>query len=303
MIQYLKHSQIDKSRWNNAIANSINEYFYAYSWYLDIVSPNWEALVYDDYQIVMPLTCKKKFSINYLYNPFFVQQLGLFSNKQLGHETIHLFLDNIPSTFKLIEINLNYANEIIDLKYNPQKNNNYELALNTDYSILQSNYSNNTKRNLSKAYKNNLIISENVTAQSIIDLFKYDRGKNISSLNEKEYSKLLLLIDELQKHVEVLITGVCNDSKHIIAGAILIKTKSKITFLFSGNSIEGKQKFAMFYLIDSMIQKHANSNLIFDFEGSNNEGIANFYKSFGAKNVPYNSIKINKLPKAIRWLK
>jgi hypothetical protein len=64
----------------NAIARSFNGIVYAYSWYLDIVSPGWDALVKDDYKSVMPLTWRKKYGIKYLYQPFFTQQLGVFSS-------------------------------------------------------------------------------------------------------------------------------------------------------------------------------------------------------------------------------
>ena len=45
MIAYLTHDQIDKSRWDDCIAHAVNGMAYAWSWYLDVVHPGWEALV------------------------------------------------------------------------------------------------------------------------------------------------------------------------------------------------------------------------------------------------------------------
>ena len=59
MIQLLKHNEIDKPRWDECIQNSPNGLIYAYSWYLDFISPKWEAMVRGDYEFIMPLTCKK----------------------------------------------------------------------------------------------------------------------------------------------------------------------------------------------------------------------------------------------------
>ncbi len=59
MINYLKHDQIDQQRWDDCIAHAPNGLVYAWSWYLDIVHPGWEALVEivdDKYLSVMPLT-------------------------------------------------------------------------------------------------------------------------------------------------------------------------------------------------------------------------------------------------------
>ena len=54
MISCLENKAIDKPKWDALIAECGN--IYAYSWYLDIVHPGWDALVDDDYQAVMPLT-------------------------------------------------------------------------------------------------------------------------------------------------------------------------------------------------------------------------------------------------------
>ena len=78
LILHLKNHQIDKAKWDAALLHSSNCKIYACSWYLDVVSPNWEALVTDNYEEIFPLTTKKKFTFQYLFTPFFVQQLGFF---------------------------------------------------------------------------------------------------------------------------------------------------------------------------------------------------------------------------------
>ena len=79
MIYFVKRNQIDEEKYNNCIATSLQSRMYAYSWYLDIVADNWNVLVLDDYEAVMPLPFHKKFLISYISQPFFTQQLGVFS--------------------------------------------------------------------------------------------------------------------------------------------------------------------------------------------------------------------------------
>ncbi len=81
MIKYLKHHEVAKDKWDECIDKAFNGIIYAYSWYLDLVSPEWEALIEDDYSIVFPLTQRNKNNINYLFQPVFTQQLGVFSKK------------------------------------------------------------------------------------------------------------------------------------------------------------------------------------------------------------------------------
>jgi hypothetical protein len=56
----LKHTEIDKQRWDKAIENSSFPSIYALSWYLDVVSPNWQALVSEDYSVCVSAYGKTK---------------------------------------------------------------------------------------------------------------------------------------------------------------------------------------------------------------------------------------------------
>ena len=81
----------------------------------------------------------------------------------------------------------------------------------------------------------------------------------------------------------------------LLCAAIFMKTKDRITFLFSGLTVEGKQRQAMTYLLDQVIQKYANQHYTFDFEGSDDENLARFYLGFGSDEVKYPSYSYNHL--------
>ena len=61
-IQYLSHKEINKTKWDACILNAPNGLIYPYSFYLDHMAKNWDALVFGDYEAVMPLTWNKKYS-------------------------------------------------------------------------------------------------------------------------------------------------------------------------------------------------------------------------------------------------
>ncbi|MEI7803410.1 MAG: hypothetical protein WCI97_12225, partial [Bacteroidota bacterium] len=89
---YLKHTEIDITKWDHCVKNSFNHLPYCYSWYLDVVSPGWDALISDDYEYIFPLTHRRKARINYLFQPYFTQQLGLFSSKKFSQKILNEFL-------------------------------------------------------------------------------------------------------------------------------------------------------------------------------------------------------------------
>lgn len=60
--------------------------------------------------------------------------------------------------------------------------------------------------------------------------------------------------------------------------------------MFSGANEEARQNAALPYLLDSYINANARSELVFDFEGSNNDELARFYLGFGSKSISYPQI-------------
>ena len=83
MIQYVKRKYLDEDKYNFCIENSIQSKVYAFSLYLDIVADNWDVLVLNDYKAVMPIPWNKKFLLKYSLQPFFCQQLGVYSKEIL----------------------------------------------------------------------------------------------------------------------------------------------------------------------------------------------------------------------------
>jgi hypothetical protein len=293
MITYLEHDAIDKAKWDALIAECGN--IYAYSWYLDIVHPGWEALVEDDYQSVMPLTGGKKFGVNYLFQPYFVQQLGVFS-KALTPETTEAFLKAIPSKYRFAEIRLNEGNAFAEGYEGVEYHRNVLLDLNQEYNAIHANYHQNTKRNLAKAESNNLQLVETVIPYHVVALFRDNRGALLDKWGDAEYGVLTHLAKEAQKRNSACVLGVTEKGVGLLlCAAIFMKTERRITFLFSGLTEEGKQRQAMTYLLDQVIQKHAKQSVTFDFEGSDDDNLARFYLGFGGQEVQYPSYIFNRL--------
>ena len=72
--------------------------------------------------------------------------------------------------------------------------------------------------------------------------------------------------------------------------------------MFSGSDDTAKETAAMTFLIDSVIKEFSPSQLVLDFEGSNDPDLARFYKGFGAKEIEYNSLEINRFTFPLKQL-
>ena len=289
MIRYIAHNQIDKQRWDECIAQSPDGMVYAWSWYLDVVHPGWEALVEDDYETVMPLTGGKKYGINYLFQPYFTQKWGVYGKNEVKKEKIEEFLEAIPKKFKFAEFRIDH--------YQVENHRNIELSLSQEYSVLAENYHSNTKRDLAKAKKENLKVVEDAEPSAIIELFRKNRGSDIKKWGDKEYNRLLNLVEAAKKHNSCLVLGAHNADNQLVAGAFFMISHKKIVFLFSGADESNKELHGLSFLLDFVIEKYSGTDYILDFEGSDNEGLARFYKGFGGKEIFYSGLEFNKLNK------
>lgn len=280
-IHHLQHKHIDFRKWDDTILSSANHLGYAYSWYLDIVSPGWEALVTDDYEFVMPLPVKRKYKIPYLVQPVLTQQLGIFSKSEISDEVIQLFIKNIP--YYSYELNMNERNFNTEVTKLP----NYVLKLDNPYENIQQKYSKNTVRNIEKARKSDLRIVEKIGVDEFIDLFSQVNPTAIAVIK----SAYRPLLTAGTKNKMITISGAYNTKNELIAGICHFYSGKRIVCLLPVSNAEAKKTSAMFLMIDNLIRTFAGTDKIIDFEGSKIEGIARFYKGFGGENQPYYILK------------
>lgn len=286
MIKLLVNSDIDKQKWDACIQSS-GRGFYALSAYLDLVSPNWEALVQDDYEAVMPLPIVKKYGVKLLIQPFFCQQLGLFSGKPLNSELWNLFQKALP--FYLF-ITYNLHSEMVFLKERMVTRPNFELDISKSYEELSNTYSSNTKRNIKKAIGEGVLIKE-TSIIDLIALYKKFIAPSTPEMREKHYRILEAIVG--LKGINATVIGAFNANGNLIAGTLFYGNSNRMVFLFSASSDEAKQNGAMSLIVDSFIRENAKKVNVLDFEGSSIPGLARFYSSFGAINNPYFNISKN----------
>lgn len=294
MIRYLENSAIDCAKWDALVTDCGS--IYAQSWYLDVVHEGWCALVLGDYEAVMPITGGKKFGVNYLFQPFFAQQLGVFSRQDVSSAMLKDFLDAIPKKYRFAEIRLNEKNTFDESIQGVDYHRNVLLDLSCDHETIRANYHNNTRRNLAKAESNGLEMDYEVGLERIIALFRANRGASVGAWGDAEYARLLRLEQALKQHNQAFVAAVnYHETKELLCGALFVMNESRVVFLFSGCSDRGKHLNAMTLLIDDIIGDFSGHPFAFDFEGSDDDNLARFYLGFGGEAVRYPSYTFNNM--------
>lgn len=295
-LAYIEHSKIDFQKWDSTISKSVNGIVYAYSWYLDIVSPGWDAIINDDYETVMPVTITRKAGSKFFVQPLLTQQSGVFSGKLISPEIVEEFLVFAQQHFRYININLNKYNKINAQKFTVKEYQTYELDLIQPYLKLYQKYSTNAKRNLRKAIDNRLSIVNSVTPNQLIDLIKNNLGEKVPELKEHQYNNIRKILSFSLQHGISEIIGAYTDKNELCSAGFFLSANNKSIYLFGGSDETGKENSAMFLIMDYFIKKNAEKNVILDFEGSNYPGLARFYAGYGALPSKYFNFKVNNLP-------
>lgn len=299
-IKYLPHQEIDKKKWDECIKSADNGLIYAYSFYLDMMAANWDALVWDDYHFVMPLPWKKKFTISYLYQPFLTAQLGIFG-KGINPQMVEGFIHAIPAEFRLIEMPLNAGNHPAKHKHVIDRNN-YVLDLRSAYENIYNQYNENTKRNIKKSAQAGSRIITDFDVEELISL-AVGQMKEYEKESKDNVKRFRKSYEHLHHNNGACTYGVVSASEQLTAAAAFFKFHNRAYYILVGNHPESKAAGASHALIDGFIKDHAGQELVLDFEGSDIPGLAQFYSGFGAVNEKYPFLKINRLPFYLKWLK
>jgi len=281
MIRFLKHHEIDKQKWDDAIGDSSAKSVYALSWYLDCVSNNWCALIEDDYISVMPLPVKPKWGITLITQPILCQQLGIFFTEKSLIKDLTVWLTSIPVTFPLIRLCLNGENAK-DKSIKGKPRNNYLLDLSNNYDTISGLYSNDCKRNIAKA-RNKAIITKTITIDEAFAFFK----QNESIFDNQQMRTIFDTI----KSQNLLSISAASHHETLISVSFFVKSFTSYIYLASCTNNHGRKSAANYLLIDLFIREHCNSKSILDFEGSTIDSIAKFFAGFGATKIEFLQVK------------
>lgn len=318
-IQFFTRKQIDSQQWDNLLAQSPQSSLYAFSWYLDIVSPNWAALIAlqdNDYQVVMPLPIAKSFGIAYIKQPLFCQQLGIFAkNTSIEQATMESFVAKVLQHFSYIaSYHFNIQNPLsfpFSAKVHEQKQEIYYthlVSLENDKKILRKNYKADRKMNLKRGLKTletgTTRIEQSTDISFLLAMFAQEVAHKIQGgVAKNAYNLLEKLFKALISRNLATLYYTINESGQPESGALFATDNQKIIYLFNAGFEEFRKKNGRTLLIDKILVENAQKPKFFDFESPEVPSIADFYESFGASAVPFLHWHHNNLPYLVQFLK
>ena len=309
MFRYLPHEQIDKRAWDACVSNAIQSELYAYSWYLDVVSPRWNAFVSSaagGYQAVMPLPTLKRYGICYVSQPLFAQQLGVFSTVAISPQAWQALWAMLDEHYSLVaHYQFNTANtaemplSLLPSGWAVKALHTHYLPLYQPYQQLWANYTPDRKTNLKRAYQQNLRVVESTDLAPLIAMFDQSVSHKIG-IHPKSYTWLTSLHEALAQRQKVRLLYTQHPNGKLGSGVMLAFHQHKIIYLFNAAYPWARASNGRTLLLDRTFKEYAQSPLVFDFESPELPNISHFYQSFGSTPQTIRQISYNHLP---AWLK
>jgi hypothetical protein len=291
-IRFLLRNEIDIEKWDRCILNATNGLIYARSFYLDTMAENWSALVEGDYNAIMPLTWNRKYGFSYLYQPSFTAQLGLFVSEPGDQKLIELFISHMKKYFRFCEIHLNYANDPSECI----RRANYTLHLGKPYAEIRKGYKKRLLENLAESENNEMTYFRSDDFSSTILLFRREYGKRFPHVKAHHYQQFELLCQKMSNLKMAFVNQVQDPAGNLLSSNIFFKDERRIYNIMPVTLKLGREKKSQFFLLDQLFREFSANDLVFDFEGSELPGIAEFYKQFGPGLSSYPFLRYNSLP-------
>lgn len=305
IIRYIPQKEIDVDKWNACIDAASNGLIYARSWWLDKMAGDWNALVLGDYKAIMPLTWKRKWRIQYLYQPYFTPALGIIG-QQVDKVIAERFLNHIPSNFKYWEIDLNEANSLIGALHKDdcslKQRTNFMIQLDQDYVSIADKYHRTLKKNLRRIESGDVRIT-NISVDELVSFCKSNYTKVSQKIGEEQYNKLSEALKHAHSLGQLQAIAVASSTGEMLAAYGALTDDKYIYSILGGSSAGGKELGAFYITIDFMIRSNSGCAKTFRFEGSDIESIAFFNRQFGAVERKYPHVKYNGLPWPLSVLK
>jgi len=291
-VKLLQNTEIDFSKWDNCIKNSFKGNIFALSWYLDISSPNWQAMVIGDYESVLPLLVKKKLRFELIYKPQFSGRLGIFSNDLLSPKAEMLFWRDIQLSYLATRINLNFFSTKPSFEeYTVTPIKSFLLDSATSYKNIQANFKEDQKTILATAKKDKVFFINSLMVGKLLSL-----AKNEKQYTEEELAKVQLICTATMRRNKGRIFG-AYDSDNSLGATVLVAGSHQTRDLLFATAVKGeKGKILLSALLNHILLLNANKNITFVIGPDSGALNQEFADNFGFSHSFTNEVSYNRLP-------
>ena len=258
-IIWLRSSEIHRAGWDECIKHAFNGSVYGYSWYLDAVCWEWEALVVGDYEMVMPLPLQKIGGVRIVANPFLLPYVSIYSRVRPSLEKIHQFFDAIP--YGQVKLSLLPFNGFPQYALTPRKLPQmvpFDLIM--DYDSVDQRFTSLFDQERYAKWEPQLSI---VRTQNLSDYLTFRSAVGQKHAMEEIYLKRLISYALRFKSVGIY---VAHDGVNMpVAMMVIVKCDNRLVVVDTARQRNDCGSSGLFYILRHVVRVNAESNLVLNF--------------------------------------
>jgi hypothetical protein len=291
LIQHLQHHQLDFNKWDACVFRDSNADPFLLSSWLNVVSPDWSALVADDYAAVFPVFIQKKLSWSFFDLPNFVQKITIYGDSSYTG-AIAQKLRNIQNGIDYVcyttdEIFLDPSTEITDRRHQI-------LQLREGIRFPTKVWG----RNIRKAEASGFTDLTDVPVEVFVTALKKELIEKGNPYKNGDYRLLETLAIKSLAEGYGFIKGIKDEKGTFTCGQFYLYITGKMYLVACFSNERAREHSLLHYILYKIIQQkyESDTTMRVHFGGSNIPVIADFNKNFGAADEQFVLIYRNRLP-------
>lgn len=270
-IYRIRRAELKTEKWDALMLLS-GEVFMQ-SWYLDVVWPQWEALIAGDYEAGVPLFQKKNIFGTILSQPSFTDALRIAGSENAAKKLTEHF------TKIILQQSHVFASVVTSKEQSTRRFQrwNRKDVKNYPEKVL--------RRNLRKADAAGLQKLDSMEVNIFIQELKKNLRDKATGYQEKHFILLEKIIHASIAHQSGFVEGIKTD-KGWHAGQFYIKSENRCYLVCCFSDAYSRENSGLHFLLHSIFEKAGEQGEV-HFGGSNIPAIAEFNKNFGAEDEFY----------------
>ncbi|NME71304.1 hypothetical protein [Flammeovirga aprica] len=251
-----KRKELDTKLWDDCIAHSPQSLLFAYSWYLDLVAPDWWGVVVEHngkYVWAMPFPIYDKMNFHFIKMPLFTPELGYFSAltnaSSFLPEAIRLIKEYVPYCIEYIG---NNGGDYPGFEWGQD----LKIELSKGYENNISRFSKTKRKNVRQSIKRNNtpVLDQNI--EGFLHLFRQFTLPKIGVTDDQEISTLLRKILHILIEKKCLrIYSVYGENHKIEASSIYIAHESRWQYFLNTADIKEKNKHGRLLIFSQFLKE------------------------------------------------
>jgi hypothetical protein len=281
-LNFIEREHIDIEKWDRLVSTTKGSSVFSMSFYLDAVAENWCILVNEDYTRGMAIPYVVRLKLRCCYTPIFVRYLEWFGPTMDDHR----FMAMLKAHFRQGQLNTKQKVRSKKLK---------RKVFQVIQPVSESDANSQTKRMLNKFGKSSLELTWGDDLSMIMHHIRRELPQKVHSLNKASLDRLGVLVSVLQEKKMLQMLTVREKGRGV-GGIFVVEFNGSLLYLKGAMNKDTKDMGGMYAAMQEAIDLSQTKQLLFDFGGSNAEGVKRFNTNLGGQDSKYYAISWDNLP-------